>query len=82
MLEKTSKKSIQQKTAQVAEAHLAQHKAESECNSLRDAVRSLRDVWAREVKGVKEEYKRGSERERAEREEAVSALRGLADGRN
>jgi len=39
---------------------------------LRDSVKSLREVWARELKGVRKEWKRGEERGRKEREEAVS----------
>jgi flagellar biosynthesis/type III secretory pathway protein FliH len=59
-------------TAQLVEAQTAQTKAERECNSLRDGVRSLREAWAREVKSVREEFKKGEERGLREREEAVS----------
>lgn len=71
-LEQTTKKSLQQMTTQMSDAQAAQHKAERECNSLRDSVKSLRDAWAREVKAVREEVKRNEERNKKEREDAVS----------
>ncbi|WWD17638.1 hypothetical protein CI109_102079 [Kwoniella shandongensis] len=69
-LEQSTKKSLQHMTAQLTEAQAGQAKAERECSSLRESVKSLRDVWAREVKSVKEEWKRGEEKGRREREEA------------
>lgn len=58
-------------TAQLAESQSAQIRAERECNSLKDSVRSLREAWSRELRGVRDEWKRGEERNRKEREEAV-----------
>lgn len=72
-LEQTTKKSIASMTAQVAEAQHAQARAEREAASLREAVKSLRDVWAREVRVVREEWRDGKERQEREREEAVSS---------
>ncbi|KAK8866156.1 hypothetical protein IAR55_001307 [Kwoniella newhampshirensis] len=69
-LEQSTKKSLQHMTAQLTEAQAGQAKAERECASLRESVKSLRDVWAREVKSVREEWKRGEERGKREREEA------------
>ncbi|GFZ46046.1 hypothetical protein JCM24511_04292 [Saitozyma sp. JCM 24511] len=69
-LEQSTKKSLQQMTAQLAESQSAQIKAERECNSLKDSVRSLREAWSRELRGVRDEWKRGEERNRKEREEA------------
>lgn len=60
-------------TAQVTEATFAQTKADKECSSLKDSVRSLRDAWGREMKGVRDEWRKGQEKEKLEREEAVSA---------
>lgn len=70
-LEQSTKKQVQQMTAQLQEASISQKQAERECVSLRDGVKSLRDAWAREIKAVKDEWKKGVERERQEREEAV-----------
>jgi hypothetical protein len=73
-LEQSTKKSLQQMTAQLAESQSAQIKAERECNSLKDSVRSLREAWSRDLRGVRDEWKRGEERNRKEREEAVGDL--------
>lgn len=70
-LEQSTKKALQEMTAQVADAQAAQIKAEREANSLRDGVRSLRDVWAREVKGVKDAMKRSEEKSKADIAAAV-----------
>lgn len=70
-LEKSTKRSLQQMTAELAEAQQAQQRAESESNSLRDSVRSLREVWAREVKATRQDWKRDMENERLEREKMV-----------
>lgn len=71
-LEKSTKKALQLMTAEVTEAQQAQQRAESECNSLRDSVRSLREVWAREVKTTRQDWKRDMESERIAREGLVS----------
>ncbi|WVQ82513.1 hypothetical protein IAT38_004642 [Cryptococcus sp. DSM 104549] len=68
-LETSTKKSLQTMNAQVAEAQASQARSERECAALRDSVKSLRDVWAREMRGVKEDWKRGEEKNRREREE-------------
>ncbi|WVR06095.1 hypothetical protein IAU60_003123 [Kwoniella sp. DSM 27419] len=69
-LEQSTKKSLQHMMTQLTEAQAGQAKAERECAALRDSVRSLRDVWAREVKSVREESRRGEEKGKKDREEA------------
>ncbi|WRT64392.1 uncharacterized protein IL334_001324 [Kwoniella shivajii] len=69
-LEQSTKKSLSHMTSQLTEAQGGQAKAERECVALRDSVKSLRDVWAREVKMVKDEWKKGEEKGKKEREEA------------
>ncbi|KAK4689456.1 hypothetical protein P7C73_g619, partial [Tremellales sp. Uapishka_1] len=69
-LEQTTKKQVQTMSTQVLEAQAAQAKAERESNSLRDSVKSLRDVWGREIKTVRDEWKRSEEKGKREREEA------------
>lgn len=59
-------------TAQVTEATFAQTKADRECTSLKESVKSLRDAWGREMKLVREEWRKGQDKERQERDEAVS----------
>lgn len=59
-------------TAQVTEATFAQTKSDKECAALKDSVRSLREAWAREMKAVRDEWRKNTEREVKEREEAVS----------
>lgn len=54
---------------------MSQQRSEREAVSLRDSVKSLRGVWAREVRAVREEMKRSEEKGREEREEAVSCGR-------
>ena len=73
-LEQSTKKSLQQMKADLSEAQANQHKADSECASLRDSVRSLRDVWSREVKGLRTDWRRDQERARQERDECVGKL--------
>jgi F0F1-type ATP synthase membrane subunit b/b' len=72
-LEQSTKKAISTATTQLGEAQTAQAKAEREATSLRESVKSLRDVWAKEVRGVREEVKKGEERWRSERTVAVSS---------
>ena len=71
-LELSTKKSLAQMSAQLSEAQNNQARAEREAESLREGVRSLKELWAREMTAVREEWKRGEERGRREREEAVS----------
>ena len=70
-LEKSTKKSLQQMTSEVAEANLAQQRAERDSTSRRDSMRSLREVWPREVKATRQDWKRDVENERSEREKMV-----------
>nr|XP_019049505.1 hypothetical protein I302_03294 [Kwoniella bestiolae CBS 10118]OCF28435.1 hypothetical protein I302_03294 [Kwoniella bestiolae CBS 10118] len=69
-LEQSTKKSLSHMTSQLTEAQAGQAKAERECVALRESVKSLRDVWAREIKGVRDEWKKGEEKGKKEREEA------------
>ncbi|ODN90222.1 hypothetical protein L198_06240 [Cryptococcus wingfieldii CBS 7118] len=68
-LEQSTKKSLTDMTAQLQEAKMREMKAEREAQSLKDGVQSLKDLWARDVKGVREEMKRAEEAEREKREE-------------
>ena len=70
-LELSTKKSLAQMSAQLSESQNNQARAEREAENLREGVRSLKEVWAREMMAVREEWKRGEERGRREREEAV-----------
>jgi hypothetical protein len=70
-LESSTKKALAQMAAQLTDAQSNQARAEREATSLREGVKSLRDVWARDIKSVREEWKKGEEKARAEREEAV-----------
>lgn len=58
-------------SAQLTESQTSQVKAEKEASSLRESVKSLREVWTRELKGVREEWRKGEEQGRRERDEAV-----------
>lgn len=58
-------------SAQLTEAQHAQATAEREAASLRGAVKSLRDAWAREIRSVRADWKTGIERSEKDREEAV-----------
>lgn len=57
--------------SQVNTARIAQQKAERESGSLRDSVKSLKDVWARDLKTVRDEMKRSEEKSRKEVDDAV-----------
>lgn len=57
-------------TTEMNDAKALHRKADSECVALRDSVKSLRDVWSRETKAVKDELKQTVETQRKEREEA------------
>lgn len=72
-LEQSAKKSLQQMTSQLADAQATQHKAEREANSLRDSVKSLKDVWARDLKGVKEDMRNAQVKGKADMENAVGS---------
>lgn len=73
-LEQSTKKQVQEMTQQMNDAIVEKTKAERECVSLRDGVKSLRDVWAREVKALKEEMRRKEEEDKEEMEEAVHLI--------
>jgi hypothetical protein len=72
--EKSTQKQIQTMTMQLNDAQLTSKKAETECSSMKEGMRSLKEQWAREVKALREEVKVGVERSRKEREEAVGCL--------
>lgn len=72
-LEQSTKKQVQEMTQQMDDARVEKTKAERECVSLRDGVKSLRDVWAREVKAL-EELRRKEEEDKREMEEAVHLI--------
>ncbi|KAK1925705.1 hypothetical protein DB88DRAFT_208250 [Papiliotrema laurentii] len=69
-LEQSTKKSLQQMSAQLADAQAAQAKAESESHSLKDSVKSLKGVWARELKAAREEIRKAEEKGRKDLEDA------------
>jgi len=75
-LEQSTKKSLQQMTSQLSDAQASQHKAEREANSLRDSVKSLKDVWARELKGVKEDMRNAQEKAKVDLDKAVRTESG------
>ncbi|WOO82359.1 uncharacterized protein LOC62_04G005853 [Vanrija pseudolonga] len=54
-LEAKTKKAVADAAAEVVNAVAAREKAESESDSLRDSVRSLRDEWGRQAKGYRDE---------------------------
>ncbi|WVQ76989.1 hypothetical protein IAR50_006668 [Cryptococcus sp. DSM 104548] len=68
-LEQSTKKALAQMTADLQEAKTREMKAEREAQSLKEGVQSLKDLWARDVKGVREEMKRAEEAEREKRKE-------------
>ncbi|ORY29368.1 hypothetical protein BCR39DRAFT_175626 [Naematelia encephala] len=69
-IEQSTKKQLQAMTSQLTDSQVSQARAEREERALRESVKSLRDVWTREVKAVREEVKRTEEKGRKEREEA------------
>ncbi|KIR97302.1 hypothetical protein L804_05484 [Cryptococcus deuterogattii 2001/935-1] len=82
LLEQSTKKQVQEMTQQMNDARVEKTKAERECVSLRDGVKSLRDVWAREVKALTEEMRRKEEEDKKEMEEArnkYTALKALIE---
>ncbi|ORX37364.1 hypothetical protein BD324DRAFT_625854 [Kockovaella imperatae] len=76
-MEDSTKKFINEMTAQVKEATLARGRAESDSSSLRDGIKSLKEAWARELKAVKEEMRAVEEAGRKEREEAMQKRQAL-----
>lgn len=73
-LDQATKKKVQEMTQQMNDARMEKTKAERECVSLRDGLKSLRDVWAREVKALKEVIRRKEEEDKKEVEEAVRPI--------
>lgn len=69
-LEVSTKKSLQQMTTDMNDAKAAHKKADSEVVALRESVRSLREVWGRETKAVRDELRKTVDTQRKEREEA------------
>ena len=59
-------------SSQLTDAQAAQSKAESESSSLRESVKSLKGVWARDLKAAREEIKKADEKGRRDLIEAVS----------
>jgi hypothetical protein len=59
-------------TSQLVEAQEKHAKADKECLAMRDGLKSLKEVWGREVRGLKDEMRQGEDKWRAERDEAVS----------
>lgn len=70
-LETRVKKAEADARAEIEAATSARLKAESECDALRDSVRSLRDAWAREVSGYKTEVEAVQTQMREKREAAA-----------
>lgn len=68
-LEARVRKAETEATTGLAEATMQRMKAESECDALRDMVKSLKDAWTREVAGYRAEVERVREETRAEREQ-------------
>ncbi|OXG73625.1 hypothetical protein C349_06489 [Cryptococcus neoformans var. grubii Br795] len=78
-LDQATKKKVQEMTQQMNDARMEKTKAERECVSLRDGLKSLRDVWAREVKALKEVIRRKEEEDKKEVEEARNKYIALAE---
>lgn len=64
-------------STQLAEAQRDKAKAESECSALRSSVGSMKESWAREVKGLRGELKRADEGWRQERDEVLEKNEAL-----
>lgn len=67
-------------SAQLVEAQERQARADRECGAMRDGIKSLKEVWGREVRGLKEDVKKREEESRSEKEEMVSCLPQLQIG--
>lgn len=68
-LETRVRKAETEATTGLAEATMQRMRAESECDALRDMVKSLKDAWTRDVAGYRAEVERVREETRAEREQ-------------
>jgi hypothetical protein len=76
-LEQSTKKSLAEMTAQLAEAQRKETKAESESSALKSSVGSMKDAWAREVKALRAEVKRADEKWRNEHDEVKAKNQAL-----
>jgi urease accessory protein UreF len=72
-VEQSTKKSLQEMTLQLTDAQSAQNKAEREANSFRDSLKSLREMWTREVKEVKDAMKQTEDKSKIDTAAAVSS---------
>jgi S-methylmethionine-dependent homocysteine/selenocysteine methylase len=70
-LEQSTKKSLNEMSTQLAEAQRDKAKAESECSALKGSVGSMKESWAREVKGLRGELKKADEGWKQERDEVL-----------
>ncbi|WVO16824.1 hypothetical protein L204_104510 [Cryptococcus depauperatus] len=77
-LESNTKSQLSSMTSQLTEAEHTKLRAERECIALKESVKSLRDVWTREIKAVKSEVKRSEEREMQRREKVIQTHKNLA----
>lgn len=68
-LEARVRKAETEATTGLAEATMQRMKAESECDALRDMVKSLKDAWTRDVAGYRAEVERVRDETRTEREQ-------------
>jgi hypothetical protein len=64
-------------SAQLAEAQRDKAKAESECSALKSGVSSMKEGWAREVKGLRLEMRKADESWKQEKDEVVSKNHAL-----
>ena len=71
-LEQSTKKSLAEMSTQLAEAQRDKAKAESESNALKSSVGSMKESWAREVKGLRGEMKKADEGWIQERDEVLA----------
>jgi hypothetical protein len=58
-------------STQLAEAQRDKAKGESECNALKSSVGSMKESWARELKGLRAEIKKADEGWKQERDEVL-----------
>ena len=58
-------------SAQMEDAVAARQKADSEATSLRESVKSLKIVWAREMRTVRDEIVNAEEKGKKDLEDAV-----------
>ncbi|KAL1408864.1 hypothetical protein Q8F55_005678 [Vanrija albida] len=78
-LETRTKKAVADAAAEVVDAVASRDKAESESDSLRDSVRSLRKEWGRQVTGYRDELSQLRADQRAERESVAGKSQAVLD---